>query len=184
MTLDNHCLTKDGRKFLIRQPVEDDAEAIINYSKILFESTDQVLTTPEEYTITVDNEKVWINNFKRNPDALVLIADIQGEVAGLLFFVPNPKKKNSHTGEFGVSVHPDFQNIGIGRLLVKTLLNWANENSRVEKVYLNVFETNKNAIKLYRDLGFIEEGRHVKAVKQLTGEYVDVLQMFIETTSS
>jgi hypothetical protein len=51
---------KDGRQFIIRQPNEDDAEGIINYSKILFASTDQVLTTLEEYTITVDNEKIWI----------------------------------------------------------------------------------------------------------------------------
>jgi hypothetical protein len=98
-------LMKDGSQFTIRQPKEADAEGIINYSKILFASTDQVLTTLEEYTITVDNEKI----------------------------------------------------------------------------FLTVFETNKNALKLYKDLGFIEEGRHIKAIKQLNGEYVDTVQMYLET---
>jgi len=71
--------------------------------------------------------------------------------------------------------------LGIGRRLLETLLNWANTNTTIEKVYLCAFDTNKNAIKLYKDLGFIEEGRHIKAIKQVTGEYVDIIQMYIET---
>lgn len=172
--------TKDGRQFTIRRPVEDDAENIIDYSKIIFASTDQVLTTLEEYTANVENEKFWINNFNQNPNALVLVAELVDRIIGLLFFNANTKKKNAHTGEFGVSVHPEFQNVGIGRLLIRALLEWAKDNKQIEKVYLNVFDTNRTAIKLYQDLGFIEEGRHVKAVKQLTGEYVDVIQMYIE----
>jgi RimJ/RimL family protein N-acetyltransferase len=95
--------------------------------------------------------------------------------------MPNTKLKNAHTGEFGISVHPNFQGIGIGRILIETLLDWAKRNATIEKVYLNVFATNKHAIKLYEDLGFIEEGRHIKAIKQVTGEYVDTLQMYVET---
>ena len=43
------CLTKDGRHFNIRRPNENEADNIISYSRMLFASTDQVLTTPEEY---------------------------------------------------------------------------------------------------------------------------------------
>lgn len=172
-------LTKDGRHFIIRHATESDAADIISYSKILFASTDQVLTTLEEYTITEENEKVWINHLNENPGSNILIAVLHNQIVGLLFFISNSKRKNSHTGEFGVSVHPSFQGIGIGRLLIETLLNWANENVRIEKVYLTVFHTNKNAIQLYKDLGFIEEGRHVKAIKQMNGEYVDTIQMYI-----
>jgi RimJ/RimL family protein N-acetyltransferase len=174
-------LTKDGKNFSIRRPVEADAEDLINYSKLLFASTDQVLTTLEEYTITIEKEKKWINDFNENPDALVLVAESDRKIIGLLFFIPNQKRKNCHTGEFGVSVHPDFQGIGVGRQLVETLLIWGREHAQIEKIYLNVFHTNENAIKLYQNLGFKEEGRHIKAAKQLTGEYVDVLQMYIET---
>lgn len=174
-------LTKDGRQFIIRQPTAHDAEGIINYSKIVFASTDQVLTTPEEYTISADNEKLWIQNLNENPNSLLLCAQIHDQITGLLFFIPNSKKKNSHTGEFGVSVHPNFQGVGIGRLLIETLLKWARQNGQIEKVFLNVFDTNKNAIKLYKELGFAEEGRHVKAIKQLKGGYVDTIQMYIET---
>jgi len=174
-------VTKDGREFVIRRPTENDADDIIHYSRTLFASTDQLLTSLEEYSITIENEKDWINSFNENPNAKILMAEFNNQIIGLLFFIANPKKKNSHTGEFGVSVHPEFQGINVGRILVEALLIWARENSKIEKVYLNVFETNRPAIKLYKDLGFIVEGRHVKAVKQLNGEYVDVLQMYIET---
>jgi hypothetical protein len=68
--------------------LESDAAAIIDYSKLLFVSTDQVLTMLEEYTITVEQEKGWINNFNQRPDAIVLIAEMDRRLVGLLFFSP------------------------------------------------------------------------------------------------
>jgi RimJ/RimL family protein N-acetyltransferase len=170
--------TKNGTPFQIRRPVENDAEAIISYSKKVFASTDQVLNTLEEYTITVDDEKAWINSFNQNPNALALVADLNGQIVGLLFFVPNGRKKNFHTGEFGISVDPEFQGLSIGRQLIESLLSWATLNSKIEKVYLQVFATNLQAIALYKQLEFVEEGRHIKAAKQADGSYVDVLQMY------
>ena len=80
-------VAKNGQEFSIRQPTEEDAADIINYSKVLFTSTDQVLTTLEEYVVTIENEKIWINDFNKNPNALVLIAELNGKLAGLLFFI-------------------------------------------------------------------------------------------------
>ncbi len=177
----NNYITKDGRAFTIRQPTENDAAQIISYSKILFASTDQVLTTLEEYTITVEDEKKWIYNLTQNLNSQVFIAELNCQIVGLLFFIANTKRKNSHSGEFGVSVHPEFQGVGVGRRLIEKLLLWADTNSQIEKVYLNVFETNKNAIELYKKIGFLEEGRFVKSIKQFSGEYVDVIQMYILT---
>src|SRR5579859_1858360 len=110
--------TKDRKPFSIRRPSEADAEAIINYSKTLFASTDQVLTTLQEYTITVAEEKTWINNFNSNPRALLQIAELENQIVGFLFFAANTKRKNAHIGEFGVSVHPNVQGLGIGQALI------------------------------------------------------------------
>jgi RimJ/RimL family protein N-acetyltransferase len=64
---------------------------------------------------------------------------------------------------------------------VQRFLDWAVTHPQIEKVFLSVFHTNQNAIKLYLSLGFKEEGRHIKAAKQPSGEYVDVVQMYLET---
>ncbi|MDP4263217.1 MAG: GNAT family N-acetyltransferase [Bacteroidota bacterium] len=178
--MNNH-LTRNGKEFTIRRAGEKDAENIINYAKILFSSTDQVLTTLPEYTITVEEEKVWINNSLKNPASIILIAEMDNAVVGLLDFSTKNRKKMAHIGEFGVSVHPGYQGNGIGQKLIETLLEWAKNNRQIEKVFLNVFATNQRAINLYKKLGFTEEGRHIKAIKQLSGEYTDIIQMYIET---
>lgn len=177
----NNYVTKDGRAYQIRRPVEGDAGSIIDYSKLVFASSDQLLTTVEEFTITLEGEVAWINSFNHNPNALALVAECEGQIIGLLFFMPNTKQKIMHTGEFGVNVHPQFRAVGVGKQLILSLLQWARANSRIEKVYLQVFATNQPAIQLYHSLGFVEEGRHIKAIKQPVGVYIDVLQMYIET---
>lgn len=174
-------ITSSNKKFIIRRPNEDDAANIIAYAKILFASTDQVLTTLEEYTITLEEEKTWISNALNNAAAIILIAEHDGQVIGLLDFSAKNKKKIAHIGELGVSVHPNWQGNGIGQKLIETLLAWATENDQIEKVFLNVLASNQKAINLYKKLGFTEEGRHIKAIKQLSGEYVDLIQMYIET---
>ena len=173
--------TRNGIAFTVRRAQEEDAEGIIAYSKIVFDNTDQVLTTPEEYNMTVMQEKLWINSGLLIPGALLLIAEVKDEVVGLLDFFPKPKKKVAHTGEFGISVHPDYQGLGIGGTMIEMLLHWALNHKQIEKVILNVLDTNTRAIKLYKELGFTEEGRQIKAVKQADGEYADMIQMYFLT---
>lgn len=59
-----------------------------------------------------------------------------------------------------------------------TLINWAKNNSRVEKVCLEVMEGNIGAINLYKTIGFVEEGRKIKGVK-LEDCYQDLILMAI-----
>jgi ribosomal protein S18 acetylase RimI-like enzyme len=171
---------KEDRKYIIREPKETDALNIIEYSKAVFASTDQLLTMPDEYMMTVEEEREWIANYAKNPNGIILIAEQNGRVIGLLDFAAKPKKKISHTGELGISVHPDFQRQGIGRALMETLLAWTRDNKQIEKVFLNVMETNNSAIALYKSLGFMDECRQKKAVKQPDGTYVDIIQMYTE----
>jgi RimJ/RimL family protein N-acetyltransferase len=57
------------------------------------------------------------------------------------------------------------------------LLNWAEANPVIEKICLEVFATNENAIRLYKKFGFVEQGLGSKDVKRGPGQYVDVLSM-------
>jgi RimJ/RimL family protein N-acetyltransferase len=66
---------------------------------------------------------------------------------------------------------------GIGTALLRTLLDWAESNPIIEKICLEVFATNENAIRLYKKLGFVEQGVGTKEVKLGPGQYVDVLWM-------
>lgn len=172
---------KDGKQIDIRPARRQDAAAIIAFAKVLFQSTDQVLTLPEEYTISVQDEELFIDSHTTDPNALLLVATYNDTVVALLNFKCYPKKKVRHSGEFGISVHPSFQGLGIGRCITATLLDWAKQHPQVEKVILNVFHTNAAAIQLYKSLGFVEEGRMLKAAKQPDGSYIDIISMAIFT---
>lgn len=67
---------------------------------------------------------------------------------------------------------------------MEDLIDWANNHGVIEKIILQVFTTNLKAISLYNSLGFKEEGRFVKAVKQKNGGYVDVVQMYLHSLSA
>ncbi|MCL0052429.1 ribosomal protein S18-alanine N-acetyltransferase [Peptococcaceae bacterium] len=56
-----------------------------------------------------------------------------------------------------LAVHPDYRNHGIGMKLMQGLLNIASENGAV-RATLEVRKSNACARKLYKKLGFIEEG--------------------------
>lgn len=175
----NSYLAQDGRTFILRQPRASDAAHLIAYSKRVFASTDQLLTTTEEYTMTVEAETNWINSINYSPNSLLLIAVFEQSIVGFLFFIGNTKRKTRHTGEFGMSVHQDYRRLGLGQALVKALLNWAGKNALIEKLTLQVFLTNTPAIQLYEKMGFVEEGRLINAAKQENGDYTDIIQMYL-----
>lgn len=170
-------VTRAGIEVTIRPAIEADAEAILSFARELFVSTDQVVTVPEEFTITPEQEKSFILNHADKPDAVLFVAVSGNKVVGFLNFNCHPKRKLAHTGELGVSVLPAFQKNGIGRALIETLQVWAMKQTGIEKLCLEVFHTNEHAIRLYQQLGFTQEGRKLKAVKQHDGSYADILYM-------
>jgi RimJ/RimL family protein N-acetyltransferase len=46
------------------------------------------------------------------------------------------------------------------------------------RVELNVFSINENAIRLYENFGFAEDGRRLNAVKMRHGDYCDLVHMY------
>ncbi len=65
----------------------------------------------------------------------------------------------------------------MGRALLAALLEWAKAETPVEKVCLDVFASNETAMRLYRKLGFEEEGRRIRDIRRGIDDYVDTLVM-------
>jgi putative acetyltransferase len=70
-------------------------------------------------------------------------------------------KRIDHVVELGVSVHPDWQTLGAGRLLSTAALDWARAQTThpIHRIELRVFADNNRAVILYESLGFEHEGR-------------------------
>lgn len=82
----------------------------------------------------------------------------------------NPRMR--HSGGVGIMIHRDFQGQGIGRVLMQTLIDMADNWLMLERVELSVFVDNTRAIELYKSLGFEMEGTKRKAVIR-SGIYTD-----------
>lgn len=166
---------------IIRKAHEDDAEQIILHTKkVLKESSLFLGSSLEEFHPTIAEEKAWINS--HNQHGLLLVAEDNGSIIGILNFRLSTSKKFSHKGFFGMSIQEAYTNQGIGASLIKSLIEWAKDDNRVEKISLEVFSNNERAIHLYSKLGFKEEGRLVKNAKLGPNEYVDdiIMSMFVK----
>jgi [ribosomal protein S5]-alanine N-acetyltransferase len=65
---------------------------------------------------------------------------------------------------------------GLGRACTRFAVEYGFDQLNLRRIQLEVLATNERAIRLYRSVGFVEEGRLRQAQWQ-QGEYVDVLLM-------
>jgi RimJ/RimL family protein N-acetyltransferase len=96
-------------------------------------------------------------------------------VVGWCDIVPMTKDVFSHCGVLGMGIIDGYRGKGIGKRILRAALDKAKSNG-LERIELEVFHTNVNAIGLYEKFGFYVEGRKRKAAK-LNGEYLDTIQM-------
>jgi len=81
-----------------------------------------------------------------------------------------------HVATLSIDVHPSAQGVGIGRLLVNRVLDWARAGP-ITRVELYVRADNERARKLYESVGFGVEGVRRDFVRLADGRYVDDLLM-------
>ena len=80
-----------------------------------------------------------------------------------------------HAGALGIGLLPAYRGYGIGARLALTAIHAARANG-IERIELEVWASNTNAVALYRQLGFVEEGVRRKA-RFLDGRYDDMVEM-------
>jgi ribosomal protein S18 acetylase RimI-like enzyme len=73
-----------------------------------------------------------------------------------------------------VAVHPDFRRRGIARRLTQQAINFARQHGS-PSVWLHVREENLGAVRLYRDLGFLERARRTSWYQTTNPELTDIL---------
>ena len=162
---------------LIRTGTLEDAEAILAIQHSVISEDDYFITVSEEFNRTQEQQREWIQGLLDHERQTLLVAECNGAVVGLIDFRSPSSKRMSHTGSFGVMISKDHRGMGIGKMLLKALLDWAELNPLIEKVNLGVFSTNHRAISLYKKMGFVEECRKIKEIKLNETEYIDDLIM-------
>lgn len=85
----------------------------------------------------------------------------------------------AHTTELGITIgNKSYWGKGFGREALSLLVDYGFRYHNYHKIWLQVHSDNERAIKAYRNVGFIEEGRLRQHVYS-NGRYVDLIHMGI-----
>lgn len=103
------------------------------------------------------------------------VAEEDGKVIGLGILMNHGNLRKKHVGVITLMVNSDYQNKGVGSLLMDKLINLS-ESLNIIRLELCVFRDNYKAINLYKKFGFKEEGIKVKSALK-NGEYIDEIMM-------
>uniref|UniRef100_UPI0039ED0F7E GNAT family N-acetyltransferase n=1 Tax=Clostridium perfringens TaxID=1502 RepID=UPI0039ED0F7E len=117
----------------------------------------------KEKIINMDKNQYWY------------VAEENGKVIGLGILMNHGNLRKKHVGVITLMVNSDYQNKGVGSLLMDKLINLS-ESLNIIRLELCVFRDNYKAINLYKKFGFKEEGIKVKSALK-NGEYIDEIMM-------
>lgn len=109
---------------------------------------------------------------KANPQMVAVAGD---KIVGWCDIVRATAMHESHSGELGMGVVPEWQGRGVGKALLNETVAAA-DTSGFLRIELSVHSDNPRAIALYRGAGFVEEGRKAKA-RLKSNVAVDVILM-------
>lgn len=158
-----------AEQVLVRPVRIEDAEAIsaLRLQPRVLAGT---LSLPSE---RIGDRRQRIDGF--GDDDHVFVAEVESTAFGVAGLHVG-RGRQRHGAGIGLMVDDRFQGRGIGRLLLETLLDLADNHLGLLRVELEVMPDNDRAIQLYERLGFVIEGRKRRAVLR-HGEYIDLLVM-------
>ena len=101
-------------------------------------------------------------------------------LVGIATFIRGTRVKEKHKGHvYGVYLRASHRGKGVGRELLRTLLERAKRGEGLEQILLAVATTREPAGRLYRSLGFEVYGTEPRALKN-GDEYIDEHLMILK----
>jgi len=129
-------------------------------------------------SLTRERVESWTRNINYN-EVLAIVAVIEEKneqrIIGSASLKFNPQETLKHKAELGLTVHDDYQNMGIGTALLNHLIDIA-RMKKLRKVWLHVSTHNDRAIYMYKKAGFTIEGKLCKE-SCINGKYRDEYRM-------
>ena len=163
----------NGRKLVLRNAVEDEAEMLLKYLKQVYAETPFLIQEPDEITFTIADEKKYIKENNDSDSDLLLIGMLDGKHVGNCSLMGNHARRLKHRISLGIVLYLEYTGLGIGRIMIEEVCKIAKENG-IEQVELEVAANNRNAISLYEKLGFENVGTLPNNMKYSDGTYTDV----------
>ncbi len=168
---------KNGILITIRTAEPKDAPGINKVMKDVMKEKVYTIHELDEYKQTNHSRSKQISKYRRAPGKIFIVALLKNKVVGFVTFSNWDTRKTMHTGFLSIFLKREYRGAGLGEALMKTLVHWGRNNRVIRKMSLAVFSNNKNAIELYKKVGFKIEGLCPQDIK-INGRYYDSIFMY------
>lgn len=170
---------KDGKVLSIRDAQVEDAPSILSTVQTISGESDYLTFGPGEFDHSLSQEESHLARFLSTDNLLFILGTIDENIVALLNFSAGQRPRVRHRGEVSMSVSKAYWGLGIGSLMLGTLIEWARASQIVKKIDLQVRTDNQRAISLYEGKSFVYEGTMHKELF-LDGRYYDLHWMGLE----
>ena len=168
---------KNGASCCLRNGTAADGQAALDNFILTHAETDNLLTYPEETTLTAAQEGEYLQTQTESSNGIEILAIVDGRVAGTAgISAVGSAYKLQHRAEFGISIAREFWGLGIGRALTAACIDCA-RRAGYAQLELDVVADNTSALALYEKLGFTEYGRNPKGFRSRSTGYQELVLM-------
>ena len=113
--------------------------------------------------ISIDEHISFISSLKSTTTKKYFLVKCGYEYLGVITF----KNTNLILKQCHIGLYSNPNKKGVGTILIKQCIKYAFKLMKLKKLIIQVFTLNKNAIKLYNKIGFIEIKRETYQEKEL-----------------
>lgn len=99
-----------------------------------------------------------------------------GQILGHIDLRGHGERHTEHRCLLGMGVHRSLRRQGVGSILVQHAKNWAGSTNLLEQIDLQVLSSNKAALALYRQAGFVTVGE-IPQMFKVDGKYLSYTTM-------
>ena len=138
----------------IRKATAADAEKILECCKLIGGESDNLTFGAEGVSITVEQEREYLDGIFHSDRQLYLVAENEGEIVGTCCFSSYGKPRLAHRGEVSISIRKSMWGQHIGTRFMEELMDFARNVAKVEIISLEVRSDNERAVRLYKKFGF------------------------------
>jgi len=125
---------------------------------------------------SIERTRIWLTKGIEDKDIRLILLH-NSRIIGWCDIEGNDHEGFSHSGKLGIGLLREYRGLGLGsKLLNKTLITAIERG--LERVELDVYASNHNAINLYKNFNFKVEGQKRRA-RKLNGVYDDIIMMAI-----
>ena len=163
-------------KITFRNPKRSDAESLFQYVNSLIKERAYILLQKK---VSLKEEKEYLKETLKQikeKDRVFLFIDIDGKVMGNASVSLKDRSARRHVGELAISVSREIRGRGLGKELLKRIIDKAVKELKITMVILYAASENKVAIGLYKKMGFKEAGK-IKKEYNHYGKVMDTVLM-------